>query len=154
MGKVGPTLESVNYEAALKSLPHGPEFRFVDRVLELQPGVSGVAEYTVRPDAYFLRGHFPGQPMMPGVLMIEALAQVAGIVAQSDPQIGSLPNLKLTAIRAAKILGAAFPGDRLVIEANINGRLGGLIQASATIRITDKVIVDAELTLAGDAPNR
>jgi len=140
----------MDLQAALDSLPHGPEFRFVDQLLELQPGVSGTGEYTIKPDAYFLRGHFPGQPMMPGVLLIEALAQVAGTVAQTDPKLGSLPNLKLTALRGVKILGAALPGDRLLIQTKITGRLGGLIQASGAVRVADKVIVEAELTLAGD----
>ncbi|MST95403.1 MAG: hypothetical protein EXS33_09100 [Pedosphaera sp.] len=70
---------------ALASLPHGPEFRFLDRLLRLDPGQSGAGEYTVRRDEPFLRGHFPGQPMMPGVLLVEAAAQLAGTVAQSDP---------------------------------------------------------------------
>src|SRR6185369_105155 len=98
---------------ALASLPHGPEFRFVDRLLELDPGKSGAGEYTVRADEPFLRGHFPGQPIFPGVLLVEAAAQVAGTVAQSDPQIPPMPGLKLTAMRAIKISGTARPGEVL-----------------------------------------
>src|SRR6266498_1013117 len=95
--------------AALNSLPHGPEFRFLDRLLSLEPGKSGVGEYTVRGDEPFLRGHFPGQPMMPGVVLVEAAAQLAGTVAQSDPTVPPMSALRLTAIRAAKILGTARP---------------------------------------------
>src|SRR5262245_22976821 len=84
----------------LAALPHGPEFRFLDRLLSLVPGQHGIGEYTVRGDEPFLRGHFPDQPMMPGVLLIEAAAQLAGTVAQSDPQIPPLPGLKLAAMRA------------------------------------------------------
>src|SRR5216117_654097 len=116
---------------ALALLPHGPEFRFLDRLLALDPGKHGVGEYTVRGDEPFLRGHFPGQPMVPGVLLVEAAAQLAGIVAQSDPNFAPLPGLKLTALRAVKILGTAQPGDVLRIQANISGRLGTLIQATA-----------------------
>ena len=72
---------------AMASLPHGPEFRFLDKVSRLVPGQEAAAEYRVRGDEFFLRGHFPGDPIFPGVLMIEAAAQLAGIVAQSDPAI-------------------------------------------------------------------
>src|SRR5438874_6543016 len=118
---------------ALRLLPHGPEFRFIDRLLSLQPGQSAVGEYTVRGDEPFLRGHFPNQPIFPGVLLVEAAAQLAGVVAQSDPQIPPMPGLKLTALRAVKILGAANPSDVLRIEARITGRLANLVQAQAAV---------------------
>src|SRR6478752_6263558 len=90
---------------ALAGLPHGPEFRFLDSILELDPGKTGSGEYRVRGNEQFLRGHFPGQPLFPGVLLIEAAAQLAGAVAQSDPKIPPMSGLKLTAMRAVKILG-------------------------------------------------
>src|SRR5436309_11362830 len=104
---------------ALSRLPHGPDFRFVDRIIDLIPGQHGVGEYTVRGDEPFLRGHFPGQPLMPGVLLIEAAAQLAGTVAQSDPQVRPLPGLKLAAMRAVKILGTAGPGEVIRLEAQL-----------------------------------
>src|SRR5437867_9697364 len=104
---------------ALEHLPHGPEFRFLDRLIRLEPGKKAVGEYTVRGDEPFLRGHFPGQPLFPGVLLVEAAAQLAGIVAQCDPQILPMPGLKLTALRAVKILGTARPGETIRLEAHI-----------------------------------
>ncbi len=135
---------------ALASLPHGAEFRFVDRLTNLEPGKHGVGEYTVRGDEAFLSGHFPGQPLFPGVLLIEAAAQVAGTVAQCDPQIGAMPGLKLTAVRGAKILGTATPGQMVQIHAHITGRLGNLVQARATASVDGEVIMQAELTLSGE----
>ncbi len=139
-------------QLAMHSLPHGPEFRFVDRMASLTPGVRGVGEYMVRGDEYFLRGHLPGNPIMPGVLMVEAAAQVAGMVAQEDPANPRWPQLKLTALRAVKILGAVRPGDTLRIEAVVTGVLGDMIQAQVSAFIADTKVLSAELTLSGDGP--
>ena len=135
--------------SALKLLPHGAEFRFLDRLTSLNPGQSGAGEHTIRGDELFLRGHFPGEPIFPGVLLVEAAAQLAGVVAQSDPQIPPLKNLKLTALRNVKILGTARPGEVIEIEARITGRLGTLVQAQATARVTGEIVLTAELTLSG-----
>ena len=135
----------------LDFLPHGPEFRFLDKVASLVPGKEGVGEYRVRGDEPFLRGHFPGDPILPGVLLIEAAAQLAGVVAQSDPAIAPLAGLKLTAVRGAKILGAARPGEVVHLEASIIARLGNLIQAQARARVGDTLVLTAELTLSGEA---
>src|SRR5678810_364362 len=101
---------------ALERLPHGPEFRFLDRLLNLEPGKSGAGEYKVRGDELFLEGHFPGQPLFPGVLLVEAAAQLAGVVAQSDPAISPLARLKLAGIRAVKFTGSAKPGQNIRVE--------------------------------------
>ena len=136
-------------QAALRHLPHGPEFRFVDRLLSLTPGMEGVGEYLVRGDEPFLRGHFPGDPLMPGVLLVEAAAQLAGVVAQSDPTLALLPGLKLTALRQVKILGTAKPGEVVRLEAHITGRLGNLIQARAQASVKGAAVLIAEITLSG-----
>ncbi len=135
---------------ALSRLPHGPEFRFVDRVVELVPGQSAVGEYTVRGDEPFLRGHFPGQPLFPGVLLAEAAAQLAGAMAQSDPNIPPLQNLRLTALRGVKILGTARPGETIRIEAILAGRMAGLIQAQVKVSLGKTLVLSGELTLSGE----
>lgn len=140
-----------NLRIALGLLPHGPEFRFIDRLLELEPGKRGIAEYTVRGDEPFLKGHFPGQPLFPGVLLVEAAAQLAGIVAQSDPTIAALPGLKLTALRSLKILGTARPGQRLRIEAEVAGRLGNLIQALVSAKVEGREVMQGTVSLSGEA---
>lgn len=136
---------------ALASLPHGPEFRFLDRLTRLEAGKAGIGEYTVRGDETFLRGHFPGQPIFPGVLLVEAAAQLAGTVAQSDPEIPPLPGLKLTAMRAVKIAGTARPGEVIRLEAYITGRLGNLVQARTLALVDRNIIMQAEITLSGES---
>jgi 3-hydroxyacyl-[acyl-carrier-protein] dehydratase len=135
---------------ALTRLPHGPQFRFIDRLLDLEPGRSGQGEYVIRGDESFLAGHFPGQPIFPGVLLVEAAAQLAGIIAQSDPVAGPMAGLKLTALRAVKILGAPCPGDVLTVQAKITGRLANLVQADASISVNGHLVMQGALTLSGD----
>lgn len=141
--------DAVDLEKALSCLPHGPEFRFVDFLKELQPGTRAVGGYRLRGDEHFLAGHFPALPIMPAVLMVEALAQVAGVAAQTDPEIPALADMRLTAMRAIKVLGAAAPGDEMVIEAEVQGRMGGLVQASGTVKVGDQVLVQGQVTLSG-----
>ncbi len=136
-------------EEALKLLPHGPEFRFLDRLVSLVPGKEGVGEYKVRGDEFYLRGHLPGEPILPGVLLVEAVAQLAGVIAQNDPQVPPLPGLKLTALRAVKILGTACPGETVRIQARVTGRLGQLVQAQASAFVSGREVLSAELTLSG-----
>lgn len=136
-------------DSALALLPHGGEFRFVDRLVELSPGKSGTSRYTVRGDEVFLRGHFPGDPMMPGVLLVEAGAQLAGIIAQTDPEIPPLANLRLTAIRSAKIFGTAHPGEIVLIKASITGRFATLVQAHAVATVGNRTIMTTDIALSG-----
>jgi 3-hydroxyacyl-[acyl-carrier-protein] dehydratase len=142
----------MNPPDVLLHLPHGPEFRFVDRIVTLVPGQSGMGEYKVKGDEAFLKGHFPNQPLFPGVLLVEAAAQLAGCIAQSDPIVPKLPGLKLTAIRAIKILGTARPSEMLLIHAQIRGRLENLVQAEVRIHLNGECILTGEVTLSGDPP--
>jgi 3-hydroxyacyl-[acyl-carrier-protein] dehydratase len=133
----------------LASLPHGPGFRFVDALEELVPGKSGVGRYLIRDDEAFFTGHFPGNPVVPGVILIEAIAQLGGVVAQSDPAVSPLANLLLTGVRAAKILGAALPGETLTLKAEVEGRLGTMIQISGEALVGERVLATAKIMLSG-----
>ena len=139
-----------NLSGHLELLPHGPEFRFIDRLLSLEPGTHGSAEFTLKGTEPFLRGHFPGEPLLPGVLLVEAAAQLAGVVAQSHPNHPPLEGLKLTAIRGAKILGTARPGETIHLHAKIDGRINNLIQASVSADIGGRTVLESSLTLSGE----
>lgn len=136
---------------ALSSLPHGSEFRFIDEIVELIPGVSAKALWRLKGDEEFLKGHFPGAPLMPGVLMIEALAQLGGILLQTRPGEPALKNLRLTAVRQIKILGSITPGHSLHLSAALQGVLDTLGQVSGEIRDdAGNVILTGAVTLAGE----
>ncbi|HRK16454.1 MAG TPA: beta-hydroxyacyl-ACP dehydratase [Prosthecobacter sp.] len=127
-------LQPPSFVQALSALPHGPEFRFIDELLELEPGVSARARWTLKGTESFLPGHFPGEPLLPGVIMIEALAQLGGILAQSDRAERPLRDLRLTAVRQFKILGSAPPGTVLEITARREAVMPGLVQVSGEVR--------------------
>ncbi len=136
---------------ALSSLPHGSEFRFIDEIVELIPGVSAKAVWKLKGNEEFLRGHFPGAPLMPGVLMIEALAQLGGILVQTRPGEAPLKNLRLTAVRQIKILGSITPGQSIHLTCSLQGMLGSLGQVSGEIRDdSGNVILTGAVTLAGE----
>lgn len=134
---------------ALENLPHGKSFRFVDSLRSLEPGREANAVYGIKGDEAFLEGHFPGNPMMPGVILIEAIAQLGGVVAQTDPEVPAMSDLRLTGVRAAKILGAAAPGDVLEIRAKLEGRMGGLVQIDGEITVAGQLLASARVTLSG-----
>lgn len=136
-------------QSALQSLPHGASFRFLDEIVSLDPGSEAVARYRVRGDEAFLEGHFPGNPMMPGVILIEAIAQLGGVVIQTDPDCPAMSDLRLTGVRAAKILGAAVPGDLLEIQVKLEGRLGDLAQVEGSVCGPGGLLAKARITLAG-----
>jgi 3-hydroxyacyl-[acyl-carrier-protein] dehydratase len=144
-------MNPADLQSALNLLPHGAEFRFIDRLTKLNPGQSGEGEFAVRGGEPFLRGHFPGDPIFPGVLLVEAAAQLAGVIAQSDPKIPPLKNLKLAALRNVKILGTARPNEIIRLKARVTGRLGNLVQAQAAASVNGQTVLHADMVLSGEA---
>ena len=84
------------------------------------------------------------------MILIEAIAQLGGVVAQSDPEVPPLENLLLTGVRGAKILGAARPGETLSIHATVEGRLGGMIQIAGEVKVGEQLLASAKIMLSGD----
>ncbi|MDX2081705.1 MAG: 3-hydroxyacyl-ACP dehydratase FabZ family protein [Terrimicrobiaceae bacterium] len=108
----------------MDGLPHREPFVFVERLVERVPGESAVCEKTFAADDPMFRGHFPGNPIVPGVILTEALAQTAGLAAADATPGGFL----LSAIRAMKFPAPARPGQLLTLRARRSGTLGPLLQ--------------------------
>lgn len=128
-------------------IPHRHPFLLVDRVEELEPGVRAVGYKAVSFDEYFFRGHFPKEPVMPGVLMIEALAQV-GAVAILSLEENKGKTAYFGGINAAKFKRKVIPGDVLKLEVEIIKRKGPVGVGKATASVDGQTAVTAELTFA------
>jgi 3-hydroxyacyl-[acyl-carrier-protein] dehydratase len=128
-------------------LPHRPPFLLVDAVLELDAGVRCVAERTLRDDDFWFAGHFPGNPVMPGVLIVEALAQTATIAAGSAGGIEGKVGL-FAGIDKVRFKRIVKPGDTLRLEAEITSVHGPVGKARATATVEGQLACRAELMFA------
>ncbi len=126
-------------------IPHRPPFLLVDEILELEPGVRVVGQKTVRPDEWYLQGHFPGRPIMPGVLMVEALAQTGAVGVLSDPDYeGRFAVFAgLDGVRFRRIV---VPGDVLTLEMTVDRLRRSVGRGTGQARVGSEVAVDATLT--------
>jgi 3-hydroxyacyl-[acyl-carrier-protein] dehydratase len=102
----------------LDLLPHRPPFRFVDEVVSCQPGISAEARFRVQPDEPCLAGHFPGRPIFPGVLQLEALAQTGALAVLADPRFaGALP--LFGGVEDVRFRRVVEPGDELLLSVTL-----------------------------------
>ena len=133
-----------NIKQIMEMLPHRFPFLLVDRVLEFESGVRILAYKNVTINEGFFQGHFPGQPIMPGVLILEALAQAGGLFVVKSLDISAADKLFLfTGIDEAKFRRPVVPGDQLMLEAKVLRRKMNIwkMQGRAT--------VDGELVAEG-----
>lgn len=128
-------------------IPHRQPFLFVDRIEELEPGVRAIGYKNVSYNEPYFAGHFPQEPVMPGVLQIEALAQV-GAVAILSMEENKGKTAYFGGINSAKFKQKVVPGDILKLECEIIRRKGPIGIGSAKATVNGKVTCIAELTFA------
>lgn len=124
-------------------LPHREPFIFVDEVRELVPGESACCAKTFPAEEPFFRGHFPGDPLVPGVILTEALAQTAGIAA-GQPGRG----FRLAAIRGMKFPDAARPIEFIELRARKGTVVGGLWQFAVEARVGERIVAEGVVVLS------
>lgn len=128
-------------------IPHRDPFLFLDEVLELEPGVRVRARTRVRGDEWFFPGHFPSRPIMPGVIMVEALAQAGAVAVLSVPE--NRGKLALFAgIDGVRFKRVVEPGDELILTCELEAARGPIGRGRAVARVGDAVAVRGTLTFA------
>ncbi len=136
-----------------KLLPHRYPFLLVDRVVELEPGKRAVGIKNLSVNEPFFQGHFPDVPVMPGVLQIEAMAQVGGLLLQSviDPDDDRIA--VLVSVDKAKLRRAVVPGDQLVMEVTLDRFRGSFGQVSGKATVDGKLAAQAVIRFAVVSPD-
>jgi UDP-3-O-[3-hydroxymyristoyl] N-acetylglucosamine deacetylase / 3-hydroxyacyl-[acyl-carrier-protein] dehydratase len=129
--------------AIQRIIPHRHPFLFVDRVLELDPGKRAVAIKNVSASESFFSGHFPGHPVMPGVLIVEAMAQVCGILSLSRKEnAGKLAYFM--SIEKAKFRRTVLPGDQLVLEVHVKKLKTRTVHARGEAKVNGRIVAESE----------
>lgn len=138
------TLDS---EQIRRILPHRYPFLLVDRIDELEPGMSAVGRKNVTANEYFFPGHWPHRQVMPAVLIIESLAQLSGVMLLSREDLKG-KNAYFVGINKARFRRSVLPGDTLVLRSTIGKTRGGFGLCSATAEVDGEVACEAELMFA------
>ena len=140
----------MNIQEILGYLPHRYPFLLIDRVLEinLEDSLSLLAIKNVSINEPFFSGHFPKQAIMPGVLIVEALAQAAGILAYKITGTGSDALFYLCAIENARFKKMVVPGDQLYLKVDIEKRRGHVWKFKGVATVLGEVVCTAEMTCA------
>ena len=136
-------------EEIMRVLPHRYPFLLVDRILEIEPNKRVVGIKNVTINEPFFQGHFPGHPVMPGVLVIEALAQAGGILTQLSHQSGAEGKLfYLVKIDNAKFSKMVVPGDRLDLEVSLKRVIRNVAIYTGVASVNGEQVACAEVVCA------
>jgi 3-hydroxyacyl-[acyl-carrier-protein] dehydratase len=140
----------LDVERIMAMLPHRYPFLLVDRVIEVEQGKRLVALKNVTVNEPFFQGHFPGHPVMPGVMIVEALAQASGmLVFLSTPNHQTQPMYYLVKVDKAKFTQLVVPGDQLRLEVELKRMLRGMGLFACRALVDGKQVAEAELLCAG-----
>lgn len=143
----------LSIQEIMSLIPHRYPFLLVDRIMELEPGVRAVGEKLVSANEPYFQGHFPGNPIMPGVLILEALAQTGAVAALSAPEnTGKL--VLFAGIDGARFKRVVRPGDTLRLEVQLEKMRRGVGKGQARATVSGQLACEAELLFALTDPSR
>ena len=129
-------------------LPHRPPFVFVKELIRREPGKSAECRTTFGAEEPFFEGHFPGNPLVPGVILTEALAQTAGIAAAAPEAGDEQPAFLLSAIRQMKFAAAVRPGEPIDLRAECVGQSDSLLQFAVEAKVNGRLVANGQIVLS------
>jgi len=131
----------------LKRLPHAFPFQMIDRIVEIEPGKRAIALKQVSDDEPFFQGHFPKDPIMPWVFIIEALAQTGGVAFYSPSEKeGEIP--LLARIDEFRVIDKIIPGDQMVLHAEVLQTFSNLSKVKVLAKVEEKIVAEGIFVLA------
>ena len=145
MNDVGTILEAADIAAILKALPHRYPFLMVDRVINIRGDQSGIGIKNVTANEPQFLGHFPGNPVFPGVLIIEGMAQTAGVMCVLAESLGEKKSVFFLTIDKAKFRKPVVPGDTLEYHMTKMARKKNMWWYRGEARVADHVVAEAEV---------
>ncbi|HID05773.1 MAG TPA: 3-hydroxyacyl-ACP dehydratase FabZ [Armatimonadetes bacterium] len=128
-------------------LPHRHPFLFVDRILELEPGKRAIGLKNVSVNEAFFQGHFPGYPIMPGVLILESMAQVSGLIILSMEEHRGKLGL-LAGMERVRLRRPVLPGDQLITHAELVNAKGNICHIDAKAYVNDELVAECRFIMA------
>lgn len=143
-------MKSVDIQEILKALPHRYPFLLVDRVIDYRPNEWLKAVKNITLNEPYFQGHFPGHPVMPGVLILEALAQATGVLNYLSAERGSADNpiYYLVKIDKARFTRTVIPGDQLILEVSHKRRFRSMALSICEASVNGESVASAEILCA------
>ena len=129
----------------LKILPHRYPMLLIDRILEIEPGKRIVGLKNVTANEQFFQGHFPGAPVMPGVLIVEAMAQCGAVLCLRDIEDRDRKLFLFGGVDKARFRRPVLPGDQLILECELLQKRSNTVRLRGTAKVDGNVVAEAEL---------
>ena len=138
----------IDFDEILRSLPHAFPFRMIDRILEIEKGKRATTLKNVSMDEPYFLGHFPKEPVLPGVLILEAMAQTGGLAFESSFEKGEKGIPALASVEEFRLKRRVIPGDQLIIEAEVLRIFSNLAKVKVLAKVKEETVAEGTFVLA------